>query len=130
MGKLFDIEKTDLLSDLKALPRAASIRRINEFVKRTRRAKVHALILNHFKKKFGVFGKQKTQEKIIGDMRGMFEEVARKHNLPRGDFPSPDKFAKILSEFEIWKFPTLKEKTIKELDEILNVGIPRLLQNV
>jgi len=129
-AKLFNIEKTDLLSDLKALPRSSSIRRINEFVKRTRRAKVHAIIIGHLKEKFGWFGKAKTQDKIVANMRGMFEEISRKHNLARGDFPNPDKFSKILKEYDIWKFPTLKEKELNVIDDILKNGIPKLLSTV
>lgn len=129
-GKLFDIEKTDLLADLKALPRSSSIRRINEFVKRTRRAKVHAIIISHLKEKFGWFGKTKTQDKIVGNMRGMFEEISRKHNLARGDFPNPDKFSKILEQFDIWKFPVLKEKELVLIDNILTTGVPKLLSVV
>jgi len=129
-SKLFDIEKTDLLSDLKALPRSASIRRINEFVKRTRRAKVHAIIIGHLKEKFGWFGKTKTQDKIVGNMKGMFEEISRKHNLARGDFPNPDKFSKILQMFDIWKFPALKEKELNQIDLVLTTGVPKLLTTV
>jgi len=129
-AKLFDIEKTDLLSDLKALPRSASIRRINEFVKRTRRAKVHAIIISHLKEKFGWFGKAKTQDKIVGNMRGMFEEISRKYNLPRGDFPNPDKFSTILKMFDIWKFPSLKEKEQNHIDSVLNTGVHKLLAAV
>jgi len=129
-AKLFDVEKMDLLSDLKALPRSASIRRINEFVKRTRRAKVQAIIINHLKEKFGWFGKAKTQDKIVGNMKGMFEEISRKHNLARGDFPNPNKFSKILEQFDIWKFPSLKEKELTVIDTILNTGIPKLLAAV
>lgn len=130
MTKLFDAEKSDLLSDLKALPRSASVRKINEFVKRTRRAKVHALIIDHLRNKFGWFGKQKTQDKVLGNMKSMFEEVARKHNLPKGDFPNPTKFSQILQEFDIWKFPKLKVKDIEKIDAILSVGVAKLMENV
>jgi len=129
-AKLFDMEKTDLLADLKALPRSASIRRINEFVKRTRRAKVHAIIINHLKEKFGWFGKAKTQDKIVGNMREMFEEISKKYNLARGDFPNADKFSTILKQFDIWKFPALKEKDLAIIDDILRNGVPKLLANV
>jgi len=129
-AKLFDVEKTDLLADLKALPRSASIRRINEFVKRTRRAKVHAIIIRHLKEKFGWFGKTKTQDKIVGNMREMFTEISKKHNLAKGDFPNPDKFTKILKQFDIWKFPALKDKDLSIIDDILTNGIPKLLSSI
>jgi len=129
-AKLFDVEKTDLLADLKALPRSASIRRINEFVKRTRRAKVHAIIINHLKDKFGWFGRTKTQTKIVTNMREMFEEISKKNNLARGDFPNPDKFSTILKQFDIWKFPALSKKEMAIIDDILTNGIPKLLTGI
>jgi len=129
-AKLFDVEKTDLLADLKALPRSASIRRINEFVKRTRRAKVHAIIINHLKEKFGWFGRQKTQSKIVDNMAEMFQEISKKNNLAKGDFPNPNKFSTILKQFDIWKFPDLKKKELAVIDDILTNGIPKLLTNI
>jgi len=129
-AKLFDAEKLDLLSDLKALPRTASVRKINEFVKRARRAKVHALILDHLKNKFGYFGKEKKQKELLSSMQAMFQEVGRKHNLPMGDFPNANKFCQILKQFDIWKFPTLKQKNIDTIDAILNTGIPELMANL
>ncbi|ETO26663.1 EH-domain containing 4, partial [Reticulomyxa filosa] len=65
--KLFDLEKNDLLADLKSLPREAAIRKVlfsvhlpknvNEFVKRVRRCKIHALICETLRSKFGFFYK-------------------------------------------------------------------------
>merc|ERR1712142_2009 len=54
---LFDAEANDLLADLRSLPRHSATRKINEFVKRTRRLKVHLLIIDHLRKQLGFFGK-------------------------------------------------------------------------
>ncbi len=42
-------EEADLLADLRSLPRNAAIRKVNEFVKRARQIKVHALICEHLR---------------------------------------------------------------------------------
>ncbi|EIE88190.1 hypothetical protein RO3G_12901 [Rhizopus delemar RA 99-880] len=48
--ELIEAESKDLLVDLKELRRNASIHKVNEVVKRTRLAKVHAFIIGHLKK--------------------------------------------------------------------------------
>lgn len=130
LGALFDKERADLLSDLKGLPRHAAIRKVNEFVKRARRAKVHALIMDHLRAQFGWTGKEKKQKKLLADMAGQFRQVSQKHNVPMGDFPNPSKFADILKNFKIYEFPQLKEKHIHALEQVLAAGVPRLLERV
>ena len=83
--KLFDLEKTDLLNDLKGLPRHSAVRKVNEFVKRTRRAKVHALICDTLRSKFGLFGKEKKQKELLHGMDGIFRQVSAKYNVPMGE---------------------------------------------
>ena len=98
-AKLFDLEKNDLLNDLKGLPRHSAVRKVNEFVKRTRRAKVHALICDCLRSKFGLFGKEKKQRELLHGMDGIFRNVSTKYNVPMGDFPNPQKFAMIMKSF-------------------------------
>lgn len=47
--KLFEAEQTDLFKDLMLLPKNNAIRKINELVKRSRLAKVHAYIISYLK---------------------------------------------------------------------------------
>merc|ERR1719447_1313606 len=103
--KLFDLERADLLNDLKSLPRSSAVRKVNEFVKRTRRAKVHAMICEALRTKFGIFGKEKKQKELLATMADVFKAVSTKNNVPVGDFPNPHKFASIMSNFEMWKIP-------------------------
>merc|ERR1712176_1620639 len=127
---LFDLEKQDLLNDLKALPRSSAVRKVNEFVKRTRRAKVHALICESLRSKFGIFGKEKKQKELLNSMAQIFKQVSTKNNVPMGDFPNPHKFASIMKNFEMWKIPALKPQEIQALDEVLGRGVPKLLEQV
>jgi len=128
--KLFELEKQDLLSDLKSLPRSSAVRKVNEFVKRTRRAKVHALICEALRAKFGIFGKEKKQKELLATMAEVFKTVSTKNNVPMGDFPNPHKFASIMKNFEMWKIPSLKPQEIQAIDEVLGRGVPRLLEQV
>jgi len=126
--ELFDAEGADLLSDLRSLPRHSATRKINEFVKRTRRLKVHLLIIQHLRAQFGWFGKSKTQTKVLANLGAMFREIATKNNLNLSDFPHPNKFRQQIEKFPINKFPKIKKKDIPTLDHILNVEVPKLME--
>merc|ERR1711862_983035 len=49
--RLFESEENDLYTHLSQLPRSAAVSKLNDLIKRARLAKVHAYILDHFKKK-------------------------------------------------------------------------------
>ncbi|KAK0599184.1 hypothetical protein LWI29_003046 [Acer saccharum] len=74
IGKeLFEREQENLLSDLKDIPKKACDRRINEFVKRARAAKIHAYIISHLKKEMpAMIGKAKTQQRLIDNLADEF----------------------------------------------------------
>ncbi|CAK9163900.1 unnamed protein product [Ilex paraguariensis] len=77
IGKvLFEKEQDDLLTDLKDIPKKACDRRINEFVKRARAAKIHSYIISHLKKEMpAMMGKAKTQQRLIDNLVDEFGKV-------------------------------------------------------
>lgn len=77
---MLENEKLDLLNDLKALPRNAALRRINELVKRTRSVKVHAYILHYLRKQlpFSNWGKKDKQTLLIQRLDKEFLDCARR----------------------------------------------------
>ncbi|KMZ61120.1 EH domain-containing protein 4 [Zostera marina] len=131
IGKeLFEMEQDDLLSDLKDIPKKACDRRINEFVKRARCAKIHAYIISHLKKEMpAMMGKAKTQQRLIDNLADEFAKVAREHHLPAGDFPSVEHFKEVLAGFNIDKFDKLKPKLTQAVDDMLGYDIPELLKS-
>ncbi|XP_020202097.1 EH domain-containing protein 1 [Cajanus cajan] len=131
IGKeLFEKEQDDLLSDLKDVPKAACDRRINEFVKRARAAKIHAYIISHLKKEMpAMIGKAKAQQKLVDNLAGEFGKVQREFHLPPGDFPNVEHFRETLSGYNIDKFEKLKPKMIQAVDDMLAYDIPNLLKN-
>lgn len=130
MKKLLDAEQHDLLADLRALPRNSTVRKVNELVKRARMAKVHAHILNHLRNQFGMFGKKKTQSKLLENLADQFKEIQRETNLPAGDFPNPARFRQTIEKYDIHKFPKLEPKTIKNMDDVLGIDIPNLMKQL
>lgn len=131
IGKeLFEKEQENLLSDLKDIPKKACDRRINEFVKRARAAKIHAYIISHLKKEMPtMMGKAKTQQRLIDNLEDEFAKVQREFHLPAGDFPNVDHFREVLSGYSIDKFERLKPKMIQTVDDMLGYDIPELLKS-
>ncbi|XP_021595354.1 EH domain-containing protein 1 isoform X2 [Manihot esculenta] len=131
IGKeLFEKEQDDLLADLKDIPKKACDRRINEFVKRARAAKIHAYIISHLKKEMpAMMGKAKAQQRLIDNLADEFGKVQREFHLPPGDFPNVEYFREVLSGYNIDKFEKLKPKMIQAVDDMLGYDIPELLKN-
>lgn len=130
IGKeLFEREQEDLLSDLKDIPRKACDRRINEFVKRARAAKIHAYIIGHLKKEMPtMMGKAKAQQRLIDNLDEEFGKVQREYHLPAGDFPNVEHFKEVLSGYNFDKFEKIKLKMIQSVDDMLGYDIPDLLR--
>ncbi|KAK6154449.1 hypothetical protein DH2020_008697 [Rehmannia glutinosa] len=128
--RAFEKEQDDLLSDLKDIPKKACDRRINEFVKRARAAKIHAYIISHLRNEMpAMIGKAKTQQRLIDNLDDEFAKVQREHHLPAGDFPNADQFREKLSGYSIDKFERLKPKMIQSVDDMLGYDIPQLLKS-
>mgnify|MGYP002262123884 CR=1 FL=1 len=70
----------DLLTDLKNVPKNATIRKVNELVKRVRLAKAHAHIVGHLKKEMpSMFGnKGKAQAKLGRQNAALHKELAQR----------------------------------------------------
>ncbi|KAI9095514.1 P-loop containing nucleoside triphosphate hydrolase protein [Phlyctochytrium arcticum] len=125
---LLQAEHRDLLQDLKQLPRNAVVRKINEIVKRTRMAKVHALIIAHLRQEMpSFFGRKDKQDSLITNLEAEFVKLERMHGLTRGDFPDPEKFKEHLSLFKLEKFAKLNEKMLKDVNEALSIDFPKLM---
>ncbi|RHN67183.1 putative EH domain-containing protein [Medicago truncatula] len=128
-NELFEREQEDLLTDLKDIPKKACDRKINEFVKRARAAKIHAYIISHLKKQMpAMMGKAKAQQKLIDNLEGEFAKVQKEFHLPAGDFPNVEHFKDVLSGYNIDKFEKLKPKSIQAVDDMLAHDIPNLLK--
>jgi len=125
--ELLKSEMADLVSDIRSLPRNSAVRKINETIKRARMCKVHVLVLHHLRSQFGMFGKSKTQTKLLDNLLDEFKKVQKEHGLPAGDFPNIQKFKEALAHFQIHKFPKLNKKQLAAMDQLTSQDIPRLM---
>lgn len=57
----------------------------------------------------------------------VFRTILKKHNLAAGDFPEIQSFAGKLNEVKFSEFSTLSQHKIDDLDQVLNVEIPKLM---
>jgi len=128
--ELMALEEKDLLSDLRTLPHNVAIRKVNELIKRARRAKIHATIILHLKSKVPTLGKAKAQKKMLEKLGDEFKEVMETHGVPKNDFPNMKRFRETLSRYEIHKFPKMKKDRAENLENMLSGDMPKLMSMV
>lgn len=100
-----------------------------QLVKRIRKVKALAYIIGYLKSEMPtLMGKEKKQQKLINNMPTVFRTVMKKYNLAPGDFPDINSFSEKCRETKFSEFSTLSNKQIEELDTVLNVDIPKLME--
>ncbi|KAK2080274.1 hypothetical protein QBZ16_000127 [Prototheca wickerhamii] len=127
---LFEKEQEDLLHDLYEIPARSCDRKVNEFVKRVRAARIHCIILGHLRKQMPYFGQKKAQEKLLDNLAAEFQQIQREYHLHAGDFPDVNRYRDILSAFDISKFPKLDKSMIKQIDDALALDMPQLVRKM
>lgn len=60
----------------------------------------------------------------------VFREIAKKFDIPEGDFPSLDKFKVALETEKIQDYPKLSSKKIAAVDEALSSKIPLIVRRL
>lgn len=126
--KLFECEANDLFSDIQTLPRNAALRKLNDFIKRARLAKVHAYVIAELKNQMpAVFGKDKKKEQLLNKLSDVYMKIQKEQNISPGDFPPVLKMKEQLRKYDFSKFAPLKTKLIESLDRMLANEIPRLM---
>eukprot|EP00922_Rhytidocystis_sp_ex-Travisia-forbesii_P058214 GHVS01086091.1.p1 GENE.GHVS01086091.1~~GHVS01086091.1.p1 ORF type:complete len:589 (+),score=65.39 GHVS01086091.1:2377-4143(+) len=126
--KLFEAEANDLFSDIAQLPRNAAVRKLNDFIKRVRLAKVHALLLNYLRKQMPMWGKEAKKKQLIQNLQGVYQVVSQEHGVPIGDFPPISLMQEKLTIFDWHKIPKLDTKRMAMIDDMMSKQIPLLMK--
>lgn len=125
--ELFDKDRKVLMEHLHKLPKACSMRKINDMVKRIRRAVVHVCILGHLKQQMPhFFGKEAKQAQLISALKETFEAVRIRFQLAEGDFPRVEEYKAALSLQDISKFPRIDRDVLDVLQEMLLTDVPKI----
>lgn len=125
---LFQKEQADLLTDLYDIPSRSCDRKVNEFVKRVRAARIHILIMGHLRKQMpSMMGKAKAQARLLANLGNEFAHVQREHQLPPGDFPDVQRYREILEAYDLSSFPQVTKANIAALETALSVDIPKYM---
>lgn len=129
--KLFERELQQLFDDLQDLPKYAAIRKINDFIKRARMAKIHAYIISSLKEDMPrFFGKGRKKKELIKNLPIMFKKVQEEHLVSASDIPPVQAMQEKLESCNFSKFPLLREKLILTVDEMLDKDIAELVSLV
>jgi len=125
--ELFEAEQQDLFNDLQGLPRFATVRRLNDLIKRARLAKVHALILSHLKSKMPMMGKEAKKKEMLKKLQNTYDALQSQHSIPACDFPPIEEMREKLEKYDFSKFNSEDRKMMERLDKMMANDIPRLM---
>ena len=86
--RLFHAEEQDLFNDIYSLHRNSSLRKLNDMIKRTRLALVHAHILSEISRQMPMFmGKQAKKRDLLLQLPTICKTIEEEYHIPAGDFP-------------------------------------------
>jgi len=129
MRRLFELESQDLFKDLQSLPKNAALRKLNDLIKRSRSAKVHAYIIAELKEEMpSMFGKDSKKKELIKNLDKIYERIQHVHNISPGDFPNIQKMREQLELADFKTFKSLDKKLVEKVDNMLSVDITQLMQ--
>jgi len=128
---LFEAEEVDLFKDLHSLPRNATLRKLNDLIKRARLAKVHAHIIGKLRAEMPtMFGKEDKKSRLLANLNSLYKEIESENGFSPGDFPNVDSMRQALISWDFNKFNNLDKNLVKNLDELLEVDISNLLASL
>ncbi|XP_014251517.1 EH domain-containing protein 3 isoform X2 [Cimex lectularius] len=129
--RLFEDEEQDLFKDLQSLPRNATLRKLNDLIKRARLAKVHAYIISSLKKEMpSMFGKDSRKKELIKNLGNIYEQIQREYHISPGDFPEIKTMQENLANHDFSKFNQLKPHLLAVVDKMLSDDISNLMSQI
>jgi len=126
--RLFEKELQSLFDDLQDLPRYAAMRKLNDFIKRARMAKIHAYIIANLKEDMPkLFGKGRKKKELIKNLPSLLKKIQEEHMVSHTDMPEVSDLQEKLSQADFLKFPPLKDKLIAQVNNMLDRDIADLM---
>jgi len=128
--KLFRAEQQDHLDDLNLLPRNATVRKVNELVKRARILRAHIALMDYVKHQMPTFGREKKQQQLTSSLHDEYAEISRVSKIPVGDFPPVSYYEKVFPMKDFTKFNSTNEKITAQMEEILMRDLPNFMSMI
>jgi len=129
--RLFEAEEADLFKDLRSLPRNATLRKLNDLIKRARLAKVHAHIIGALKAEMPmIFGKDDKKARLLANLDRVFRRIEAENSFSPGDFPNVDSMRTSLANYDFSTLAPLDKTLLARVDELLEVDIAKLLTSL
>eukprot|EP00607_Mallomonas_marina_P009297 CAMPEP_0182417850 /NCGR_PEP_ID=MMETSP1167-20130531/2289_1 /TAXON_ID=2988 /ORGANISM="Mallomonas Sp, Strain CCMP3275" /LENGTH=519 /DNA_ID=CAMNT_0024591659 /DNA_START=46 /DNA_END=1605 /DNA_ORIENTATION=- len=131
LERLFKKDSEILMRDMNDLPKACSMRKVNEIIKRIRLAMVHVCIMGRLRAELPyLWGLDRTQKRLITRLPEIFQSVQLDYNLSEGDFPSIEEFRATLRLHDFRQFPPTDRRALTQLKDLLTNDIPRIMKLV
>lgn len=125
--RLFDAEERDLFLELQTLPRDATLRKLNDLIKRARLARAHAYVISELRLQMPfLFGKGKKKMDLITNLKEIYSLVEKKHGISPGDLPDLKKMQEALWDKDFMKFSRLKPRLIENVNKMLANDVPTI----
>jgi len=77
-----------------------------------------------------MFGKDKAVRKLLENLTGIYQEIAKEKGLALGDFPDPNMMREKFASCDFSKFNKLNPKKMEALESMLTDEIPKLLSQI
>ena len=130
--ELFEYEQSELFQDLKTLPQMSASRKINDFSKRIKLAKAHALVLSEIRRQMPSFSffKDKKKQEIINGLDIIYNKIQRELDMCEGDFPDLKNMQEKLKILDWNKFRDVKKRDLDRLDKLLSRDLANLINAI
>jgi len=126
--RLFEAEEADLFKDLHSLPRNATLRKLNDLIKRARLALVHAHIIGAVRAEMPLmFGKEDKKARLIANLDSIYKKVEAEKGFSAGDFPNVDQMREMLANYDFSALAHLDSDLVNDVEKMLQVDVARLL---
>ena len=107
------------------------MRKLNDFIKRARMAKIHAYIIANLREDMPkLFGKGRKKKELIKNLPVLLKKIQEEHMVSSSDMPEVNDLQEKLSQADFLKFPPLKEKLIAQVNHMLDRDIADLMSIV
>ncbi|CAG9532371.1 unnamed protein product [Cercopithifilaria johnstoni] len=129
--EIFTQEYIDFFDELKLLPSGCNVRKLNDVIKRAKKLKIHALIMENLLKK--MWCKSNGELKRVATQRNMLrilEDFRQRLRVAESDLPDIMQFLERARLSYIKGWNKVDEELMRNLDQFISDDIPKMVAAV